>query len=510
MPRVSWARWLICISLTISACPSILRAEDRDTPLDKKLYEKITVEPKDKDLLTNRETSIQSALDWLATKCNIPFQVNEGAFEPDAGGTAKERLAAKLVKPGALPLKDLSLAQMLSNILQRMPGEGEDGATFLLRGDHVEITTRRLARLEVFGPDFSGPWMPPVNVDFQDVPLADALKELAARSGINVWRDPYSMSGRKRTVTLRLHNTPVDTAARLAADQCGLTSVRIDYSICVTTLDRAPRLAWDPRPCITQPKATWLRLDAQPSGTVDDDSSGVMHKGFRLLADPSDAATKRGKLRKSYKLFKDQKTTVKEALDFVALRFRFAYELNEAAFNKGAAGKAEDSLNAPLIGNKPFHVDVDMTVMELLQRITARMPGEGADAATFLVRRDHIEITTIDGLRREIYSKQYHGPYLQIVDVNWKNRPLDEALAELTEKASVNVVIDPRLHDAAKTCVSLRVSNVDVDDVIRVMALKAGLRAYRIDNVFFVTPVWHASELQKREVDRQRGIAARE
>jgi hypothetical protein len=143
-----------------------------------------------------------------------------------------------------------------------------------------------------------------------------------------------------------------------------------------------------------------------------------------------------------------------------------------------------------------------------LHEIASRLPVKGGDVGTFLVRRDHIEVTTVAAVRREIYGKQYKGPTLQIVKVEFKKRRLDEALADLAEKAGVNIVIDRRAGSLAEKPVSLKVANMDVDDVVRLLTAMAGLRAYRVDNVFLVTPIWHERELQQREPDRQRQFAA--
>jgi tetratricopeptide (TPR) repeat protein len=96
------------------------------------------------------------------------------------------------------------------------------------------------------------------------------------------------------------------------------------------------------------------------------------------------------------KLFEDQKTTIKEALDWLAVKFKFSYEINEKAF-EFAGGKAEDRLTISLIGEKgPFPVMNDVSLSTVLQKILSRMGGEAGGAATWMIRRDHIEITTVD------------------------------------------------------------------------------------------------------------------
>src|SRR5438270_8920224 len=104
-------------------------------------------------------------------------------------------------------------------------------------------------------------------------------------------------------------------------------------------------------------------------------------------------------------------------------------------------------------------------------------------------------MTTLAALRVQIYGKEYPGPFLQIVNAKFEERPLDEALAELARNAGVNVVIDHRVGSLAKHRVTFEVANLDADDVVRMTAATAGLRVYRIDNVSLITTRRHAMEL---------------
>jgi hypothetical protein len=60
----------------------------------------------------------------------------------------------------------------------------------------------------------------------------------------------------------------------------------------------------------------------------------------------------------------------------------------------------------------------------------------------------------------------------------------------------------------AKKKVSLQVQNMDVDDVVRLLAAAGGMRTYRLDNVFLVTTKRHWEEVQDREPGRERSFAA--
>src|SRR5438128_718559 len=71
------------------------------------------------------------------------------------------------------------------------------------------------------------------------------------------------------------------------------------------------------------------------------------------------------------KLFEDGKTTVNEALLWLSMRYKFAIEVNEKAFEI-AGGKAEDRLNEPLLGKGPFPIFMDVSLATVLQKILSR------------------------------------------------------------------------------------------------------------------------------------------
>src|SRR5205085_5023422 len=92
----------------------------------------------------------------------------------------------------------------------------------------------------------------------------------------------------------------------------------------------------------------------------------------------------------------DPKITVKEALDWLATKYKFTYTINEKALEIANNGtKVEELMGTSLIGDKgAFPVLNEVSVKTVLQKILDRMPGDELNAATWMIRRDTIEITS--------------------------------------------------------------------------------------------------------------------
>lgn len=83
-----------------------------------------------------------------------------------------------------------------------------------------------------------------VSVDGEAATLAAVLKSLADETGANVTLDPRETEKRAiPTVKLKLDDVPLETAVRLLAEVGGLSAVRMNNVLFVTTEERAARLA---------------------------------------------------------------------------------------------------------------------------------------------------------------------------------------------------------------------------------------------------------------------------
>jgi hypothetical protein len=170
-----------------------------------------------------------------------------------------------------------------------------------------------------------------------------------------------------------------------------------------------------------------------------------------------------------------------EALEFLADRFDLTFDVNEKAFE---AEKVKNVQEEP-IAKKAVPKMLNVSLETVLQEILGRVPCKSG--ATFVTRKDRIEITTRAQLRAEIWGKDYKGPFLPLVTQDVKDTPLDDVLKGLSEQAAFNIVVDARVARKAKLPVTFRVTNAPLDTVVRDLADMAGLDVKLSANVLYVT-----------------------
>jgi RNA polymerase sigma factor (sigma-70 family) len=187
-------------------------------------------------------TTLLEALDVLAKRYTLTFDVNEAAFAAeDVKDAGKQEIARQEREAKPIPaMTGVDLATVLRKILSRT--QSQSGAVFLVRSDGViEITTGAAANREIRrNPD--DPMLPLVHADIEAQPLAAALKDLARQSGVNVVVDARAQDKAKTPVTATLLNVPVDTAVRVLADMADLRPVLLNNVLYVTTRENATRL----------------------------------------------------------------------------------------------------------------------------------------------------------------------------------------------------------------------------------------------------------------------------
>lgn len=81
-----------------------------------------------------------------------------------------------------------------------------------------------------------------VSVDFDQVPLDKALKQLSRETACNLVLDPRQSSKAKEPITLTLEDVPLEVAVRVMAELAGLRSVRLANVLFVTTKENAAEL----------------------------------------------------------------------------------------------------------------------------------------------------------------------------------------------------------------------------------------------------------------------------
>ncbi|HEX4590041.1 MAG TPA: sigma-70 family RNA polymerase sigma factor [Gemmataceae bacterium] len=191
---------------------------------------------------TNLEKSVEGSplkdvLEFLADYYHLTFIVDTQAFE--AAGVGGGRNVED--SPVNLPRRPgVSLRTVLRHLVAQV------GGAYLIRKDHIEITTHDRQLIEAFGPpplDESQIAMPTVNAVFEARTLEKALEDLAGQTGKNIVLDPQVEEKQKKfTVSARLLNTPIDAAVLVVADMVGLRPVTIGNVFYITTRDNAQRL----------------------------------------------------------------------------------------------------------------------------------------------------------------------------------------------------------------------------------------------------------------------------
>ena len=100
----------------------------------------------------------------------------------------------------------------------------------------------------------------------------------------------------------------------------------------------------------------------------------------------------------NYEGQEDIKARLREALDQLAAQYDLNFDVNERAFEEDGI---KDVMFTPLVADgKPLPKMTAVRLSTVLKKILTRIPNPSG--ATFVVRRDHIEITTQAALRDEL------------------------------------------------------------------------------------------------------------
>ncbi|HEX4590681.1 MAG TPA: sigma-70 family RNA polymerase sigma factor, partial [Gemmataceae bacterium] len=156
---------------------------------------------------------LKDVLEFLADKYHLTFIVDTQAFQAAGAGGGRNVEDSPVNLP---KMPGVSLGTVLRHLVAQVHG------AYLIRKDHVEITTLDRQLIEAFGPpplDESQIAMPTVNDVFEARTLEKALEDLAGQTGKNIVLDPQVEEKQKKfTVSARLLNTPIDAAVLVVAD----------------------------------------------------------------------------------------------------------------------------------------------------------------------------------------------------------------------------------------------------------------------------------------------------
>jgi hypothetical protein len=209
----------------------------------------------------------------------------------------------------------------------------------------------------------------------------------------------------------------------------------------------------------------------------------------------------------------EPKTKLKDALAFISERYAIPIIVNKKAFDAiGIKAVEEEPVELPKM--------TDVRLYTVLRILLAQIKGD-TYSGTYLVRPDHVEVTSTYNQMAETLTEWPEHPALMmlfepdvprellgdpsrkrtpVVHVDVDSRPLAEALQDLAEQAEIDVVIDRRSRDKAKTPVELTLNNVPFDTAVGLMVEQADMDWMWIDNVIYVA----TKEDVKARQDRKR------
>lgn len=233
------------------AAPSAPQKAESKAPIDdrddlmNKLMDRITI---DKPM---RGTTLRDVLAYLDDRLDLTILVDYKSFDNQGGGAValnadEESIINQLVTLPAM--KNVRVATILKNVADQID------AVYLLEPDHIkfvslsraETLTRPAKHANVDENDMATENQADLvrsvallNVNLQDKPLQDALREVESRTNRTIVLAPQSGDRGKTPITTRFTNVPVETAVAALAEMAGLKMARKGNVLLVTTEERA-------------------------------------------------------------------------------------------------------------------------------------------------------------------------------------------------------------------------------------------------------------------------------
>jgi type II secretory pathway component GspD/PulD (secretin) len=165
---------------------------------------------------------LEAALALLAEQTKINFVIDR---------LIVQQMGVDLQGQGApvtLKLEQVKVRTALRTLL------GQYNLSYAVVGEAVVITSEEMATHRQLRQR--------VAVDFDKVPLADAVKQLARENAVNLVVDPRLNKEARTPVTVQLDDVPLETAVRLMAETAGLRPVRVGNVLYVTSRANAAEL----------------------------------------------------------------------------------------------------------------------------------------------------------------------------------------------------------------------------------------------------------------------------
>ncbi len=208
---------------------------------------------------------------------------------------------------------------------------------------------------------------------------------------------------------------------------------------------------------------------------------------------PDPTADLLAKLRKPVE-FPREGLTLGAFVEVIEAKANVSVVVNEEAFQSDKANVSNEMVKPPRVKTLPLAAALRHTLAPL--------------DATFLVRKGYIEIVPVTFAVKEVKQmggEEDAGRLLEpLVSAIYKEKPINEALADLAEEFDLSIVVAPQSGDNKTGFVSARLLNVPADKAIELLTLQADLRVIRKGNAFFVTGRDHANDLANERLDREQ------
>ncbi|MFO0801729.1 MAG: hypothetical protein U0791_01215 [Gemmataceae bacterium] len=200
------------------------------------------------------------------------------------------------------------------------------------------------------------------------------------------------------------------------------------------------------------------------------------------------------KLRKPVELIPGDNVNLGELKDLIADKHGVQVLINNAAFNMAVGENATGfQVEMPKAKGLPLGA--------VLKQVLSQRD------ATFLVRKSHIEIVPNSVAAKEAkVTPEEDGTVVLpvLVSAVYKEKPLNEALADLAEEHDLTITVAPQAADNKAAFINARLLNVPADKAIELMAIQADLRVVRKGNAWLITSKDHEQELFERKLERSK------
>ncbi len=188
-----------------------------------------------------------------------------------------------------------------------------------------------------------------------------------------------------------------------------------------------------------------------------------------------------------------------ELLQKLSARHKMSFVINEEAFRAVSVNDIKDK--KPNLAATQLR---GLTVHDFLTKILNSM------GATYMVRGKVVEIvppsyaarvTKSSVVENEDGIKWLTEPLVSAVI---KEKPLNEAVAQIAERFDLTVVVSPQAGDAKAGFVTARLLNVPADKALELLAVQSDLRVVRKGTAFLITSRDHSEGMFAEQMERER------